>query len=802
MALRANECFGLTGYLSSVRALAILTLGLAAVPLCGQRLSFAVDVRTADAQLRGREVLDVAVGPDGLWWLATQDEGVLRYDGVAVLAAQWPSVPPIVLGVAPQRQGAYAATSDGLYWVPLDGPAVAVDGMSGPVVDVEVHGDTLWVLKPDGLWTRRGSGSFAKEPLESLGGATQFGRRGTAWWVSSSQGLWVRGTSGFWARVRDQAVRSAAVDPSGVWAETEQGLERLTDQGWTSLAAQLTDAQWVPAQDPSSWWLASREGLFWVDDELQPMSALGGTPLDAAAALASDGNGGLLLAARDGMLRIPRPEQWYDVRTAAYNVGRIVSAVRWAPDCFAVLSTSGLELIRPEGRSKLPLPASGVPKGLLEIPGGRWLLCGEFGALEWTGGTWRARLADWVLDAGWVGGTPVLQTTTGWVSWSDGAWISCPPPKVALRPRTQWLESGYAWNWGERGLFVRSAGRGVAPLGSPRWVLRSWEVHEGRQGAQVLLRVARLGDPHAEGRSLRYRLDGGTWIDLGAGRSIVLTGLSSGDHLLELNSEPLQRFRLGVPRPWWAQPRFWVPLALILLAGGGTLGFLGLRRRREARTWAREKAELERMALRLQMNPHFTFNALESISSFVMEQKPHEAVQYLNRFARLMRYTLEKADQERVPLGEELDALAHYAALEQMRFDQSFDYVLEVDDDLDPAEVAVPPMLLQPLVENAILHGIRPLNGRRGRLTLRVLRAVEPQRLRIEVEDNGIGRGAASAQRTGDEGQKRSMATKILGSRLKALSEATGKPFTLSVADLDEGTRVVLALPNDEVWGS
>ena len=802
MALRANECFGLTGYLRSVRALGILVLFAVALPLRGQRLAFAVDVRAADAQLRGREVLDAAVGPDGLWWLATQDEGVLRYDGVAVLAAQWPQVPPIVLGVAPQRQGAFAATSDGLYWIPLDGPAAAVDGMSGPVVDVEVHGDTLWVLKPDGLWLRWGEGRFTQEPLESLSGATQFGRRGSAWWVSSSKGLWVRGSSGRWTRVRDQAVRSAAVDATGVWAETDRGLERLTDDGWVASSAQLTDAQWVPAQDPSSWWLASREGLFWVDDEVQPMTALGGTPLDLAAALAPDGNGGLLLAARDGMLRIPRPEQWYDVRTAAYSVGRIISAVRWAPDCFALLSSSGLELIRPEGRTALRLPAAGVPKGLVELPEGRWLLYGEFGALEWTGGTWRSRLADWVLDAGWMGGVPVLQTTTGWMSWTDGAWTACAPPPSALRTRSRWEETGYAWNWGDRGLFVRSAGRGVAPLGSPRWVLRSWEVHEGRQGAQVLLRVARLGDPHAEGRSLRYRLDGGAWIDLGAGRSIVLSGVSSGEHALELQSQPLQRFKLWVPRPWWAQPRFWVPLTLVLLVGGGTLGALGLRRRREARTWAREKAELERMALRLQMNPHFTFNALESISSFVMEQKPREAVQYLNRFARLMRYTLEKAEQERVALRDELDALAHYAALEQMRFDQSFDYVLEVDEDLEPADVAVPPMLLQPLVENAILHGLRPLQGRRGRLCLRVLRAVEPQRLRIEVEDNGVGRGAAAAQRTGDEGQKRSMATRILGSRLKALSEATGQAFTLSVEDLDEGTRVVLALPNDEIWGA
>ena len=152
-------------------------------------------------------------------------------------------------------------------------------------------------------------------------------------------------------------------------------------------------------------------------------------------------------------------------------------------------------------------------------------------------------------------------------------------------------------------------------------------------------------------------------------------------------------------------------------------------------------------------------------------------------------------------LRDELDALSHYIALEQMRFDQSFDHVLEVDEALDPNDLAIPPMLLQPLVENAILHGLRPLQGRRGRLTLRLLQAVEPGRIRIEIEDNGIGRVAAGAQQTGDEGQKRSMATRILESRLKALAEVSGEPYRLAVEDLNEGTRVVLALPKVEVWG-
>ena len=167
--------FRAKGYLRFVRTLSLLVLLLASVPFWGQQLEFAVDVRATDAQLRGREVLDVAVGPDGLWWLATQDEGVLRYDGVTLLRAQWPKVPPIVLGVAPVHQGAFAATSDGLFWIPLEGQATPVAGMKATVVDVDAHGDTLWVLQTDGLWMRVGTASLTKQAVEGLLGATQFG---------------------------------------------------------------------------------------------------------------------------------------------------------------------------------------------------------------------------------------------------------------------------------------------------------------------------------------------------------------------------------------------------------------------------------------------------------------------------------------------------------------------------------------------------------------------------------------------------------------------------------------------------
>ncbi|MFZ9777220.1 MAG: histidine kinase [Schleiferiaceae bacterium] len=775
-------------------------LALASLSGQAQSLSFALEVRATDPQLRGLDVLDLAVDRDGHWWMATLDEGVVRYDGDALHRAEFSGVPPIVLAVAPADGGAFAATSEGLRFVGLNGTAEPVSGMSEPTVDVDAHGDTVWALRADGLALRLPGQSFVPVPGLDLRGATQFGRRGATWWVCSERGLWVRGRSGIWTLATDQPVRSAAIDSEGLWAVTDSGLARLGSQGWTRIAAvRASEWRWVPAEKSSAWWAVTPDGLFWVDgDAPRPLYALNGSPLDRARTLALDGNGGLLLPQADGVLRIPRPEQWYDVRTASFNVGRITSVAHLGPDSLAILGSRGLQLLGPKSRTAIPLPRGGVATGLLELGRGRWLLYGEFGALRWTGRAWKSEVREWVLSAGWTD-QPVLETTSGWLAWNGSKWAATAVPDSVQVPR-RWAESGYEWVWSDRGIWVSAPGRAVAVAPSARWVLRSWDLSEGSRGTNVVLRLLRHGEPGAERRPLRYRLNQGPWVDLGVARTLALSGLPTGTHTVELSGR--QFFTVRIPRPWWGQPRFWVPLLALLLLAGSALSWVALRRRREARKWAGEKAELERMALRLQMNPHFTFNALESISSFVMEQKPREAVQYLNQFAKLMRYTLEKAEQERVPLGDEVAALGHYIALEQMRFDQSFDYVLEVDEALDPAELTIPPMLLQPVVENAILHGLRPLEGRRGVLTVRVLQAVAPDRIRVEIQDNGIGRAAASAKRTGDEGQKRSMATRILANRLKALSESTGSSFSLDVEDLDEGTRVVLALPKDEVWGS
>src|SRR5690606_23797129 len=131
----------------------------------------------------------------------------------------------------------------------------------------------------------------------------------------------------------------------------------------------------------------------------------------------------------------------------------------------------------------------------------------------------------------------------------------------------------------------------------------------------------------------------------------------------------------------------------------------------------KEAAQLETQALRSQMNPHFIFNALNSINAFVQKNDPDRATGYLTKFARLMRLVLENSRQAEVPLKDDLEALDLYLQLERIRSGEKFDHQIKVDPDIDQEFVMVPPLVVQPFVENAIWHGMAGKEGK-GHITL------------------------------------------------------------------------------------
>ncbi len=232
----------------------------------------------------------------------------------------------------------------------------------------------------------------------------------------------------------------------------------------------------------------------------------------------------------------------------------------------------------------------------------------------------------------------------------------------------------------------------------------------------------------------------------------------------------------------------------VLLMGGG-VAFALDRRRRQAR-FAQRAAELEReaarfetQALRSQMNPHFIFNALNSIAGYVQGNDPDRAQSFLARFAKLMRAVLENSRFAEVALARDLEVLRAYMELERVRAQGKFSYTITVAPDVDAEAVLVPPLLAQPFVENAIWHGVAGKEGE-GRIVVHVERA--DGQLRIRVEDDGVGR---AQQRSAVSREKTSLGTAITRSRLDLVEKQKGAPAGFRYVEVPVGTRVEIHLP-------
>ena len=216
-----------------------------------------------------------------------------------------------------------------------------------------------------------------------------------------------------------------------------------------------------------------------------------------------------------------------------------------------------------------------------------------------------------------------------------------------------------------------------------------------------------------------------------------------------------------------SQRIFFISLFVILITL--TIGILLIVRSRRVNEKIKMNAELkelEHQALRLQMNPHFIFNSLSSINNFIGKSETAEAKKFLTKFAKLMRLILENSREEFIPIQEEIDSLSYYIELEQLRFGNKFSFEILVDPSIDAENTLIPPMLIQPHVENAILHGLAAKDGP-GRICIRFKPADEL--IVCEVEDDGIGRKRSAELNEKSGLQHHSMAMKITQERLSIL---------------------------------
>jgi ligand-binding sensor domain-containing protein len=312
----------------------------------------------------------------------------------------------------------------------------------------------------------------------------------------------------------------------------------------------------------------------------------------------------------------------------------------------------------------------------------------------------------------------------------------------------------------------------------------------------------------------RYRLkDFDDWSETTGRKFANYTNVPGGDYIFQLqaaNNEGLWNPKIlelpvHIDTAFWKT--WWFRIAAIMLVAIAIYVLyryrVGLLRKKQQLKWEYEKklASVEMTALLAQMNPHFIFNSLNSIDSYIIRNESKQASEYLNNFARLMRMILQNSRSNYISLKDELIALELYLQMESLRFKNKFSYIISVDDQLDINSILIPPMLIQPYMENAIWHGLMTrANEEDGKVELGIHK--NNDNLFCIISDNGIGRKkAAELKENKINNHKRSMGMQITEDRIEIINKLYNINASVAIYDMENekgeaaGTRVELTIP-------
>jgi ligand-binding sensor domain-containing protein len=299
-----------------------------------------------------------------------------------------------------------------------------------------------------------------------------------------------------------------------------------------------------------------------------------------------------------------------------------------------------------------------------------------------------------------------------------------------------------------------------------------------------------------------------TWSPSSKERLVTYSNLPPGTYtyrLISANNEGVWNkasvdFTFTIDKPFW---KTWWFIAIVSLFITTSITFVVRLRIRNIKNREKRKTELnkrianiESQALRAQMNPHFIFNTLSSIQHYISNNNTDEALKYLSKFAKLMRKIMENSKQPMITVAEEVNALNLYLELEIMRFDKKFEYTIVIDSDIDQNYDRVPSMLIQPYIENAIVHGLLPKQGA-GKITIELQK--QQDTILCLIEDNGIGR-ENSKQFKKNRVTHKSMGMSITQERLDILNAGFNSNISCQITDLYDkgepaGTKVRLIIP-------
>ncbi len=258
-----------------------------------------------------------------------------------------------------------------------------------------------------------------------------------------------------------------------------------------------------------------------------------------------------------------------------------------------------------------------------------------------------------------------------------------------------------------------------------------------------------------------------------------------------LSADKLQQEKKLAVRTAWLLTAIITALVTIIV-------LVVIRNRQHRKTAALDKKnlEMENQLLRVQMNPHFLFNSLNSIQ-YYMDKNPESASQYLTKFSRLTRLILEHSRNHWVNLSEEVESMKLYLEMEQLRLENKFSWKFNIDEEIDEEMMEVPPMMFQPFIENAIKHGILPMET--GGHILIELSLLDGSKLKVIVTDNGVGRS------TGKDNRKHhSLGTQLTKERIALFEKQYDTKLFLQITDLEKagvvkGTKVEMEIPYRDV---
>ncbi|QYS87676.1 histidine kinase [Flavobacterium oreochromis] len=311
---------------------------------------------------------------------------------------------------------------------------------------------------------------------------------------------------------------------------------------------------------------------------------------------------------------------------------------------------------------------------------------------------------------------------------------------------------------------------------------------------------------------LYYSIDNSTWIlaDEDA-RNLSLNTLSSGKHELKFQTvinnkkSSITELIINISKPFWLSYSFICLILIIFISLIYSFFKWQLAKIKKRNQLLLDKINLEKnvnqsklKALKSQMNPHFFFNALNTLQSYIVANEKKEAIEYLSKFSNLTRTILEMTEKDWITIADEIKTLRLYLEIEKARFEEDFLFSIKRESALDIDTYKIPSMLLQPYVENAVKHG---LLHKPGRKELQIHFTLQNNSLKILIDDNGIGRKKSHELNEIKNKKHQSFATNALQNRINLLNEYNQKNISIEIIDkltehqLPNGTLVIIQIP-------